>query len=446
MTKRILFVVGLLLALLAFAGTLLLLSLPQGAPWAQPGPGQRPSASMAELKTLMQREALMQALQGQPVSLDLPEDDLNGVAQDLSDRLLRGGARVALADTQATLEASVPIAATPLRLLRPFGNWLNARVVLRTQPTGAPMLDSVTLGRVQVPPALALWVTRQVLAQYDLLEPVTLGLSALDEVRFDESRLKVRLKWDDNLQGQTLALAVPPEDWPRLVVYHQVVADTLTAIPKSHRGAVPLHQLIGPVFRMAQHRTTQYTLAASSELEVADLAARENRAALVVLAAAVNRVMLQELLPPGMSDIGAMPGASIRLRGREDFAQHFTVSALTALALGSRVADTIGLYKEMMDANKADGGSGFSFNDLALNRAGIRLGQRARQDPVGLQFRLGGDAPLTRDDDFVPNVDDLPEFLDRPQFMARFGGLKDRRFEAVMQDVDKRVSGLPALN
>lgn len=403
---------------------------------------------MAELKTLMQREALMQALQGQPVSLNLPQDDLNGVAQDLSDRLLRGGARVGLADTRATLEASVPITATPLRMLQPFGNWLNARVVLRAQPAGAPMLESVTLGRIQVPPALALWVTRQVLAQYDLLEPVSLGLSALDEVRFDESRLNVRLKWDDDLQGQTLALAVPPEDWPRLVFYHQVVADTLATFPaetRRHPG-VPLTALMGSVFRNAQTRTAQYGLMATHEADISDHAARENRAALVVLAAVANRLVLQELLPPEWGDAAHLPDASIRLRGREDFSQHFTVSALTALMLGGRMADTIGLYKEMMDANKADGGSGFSFNDVAINRAGIRLGQRARQDPVGLQFRLGGEEGLKRDEDFVPNVEDLPEFLGRVQFGARFGGLKDPRFLAVMEDVDRRVSGLPALN
>lgn len=446
MIKRIFIVLSLLLALLALLAALLLLSLPQGAAWAPPGPGHRPSASMAELKTFTQRDALMQALQGKPVSVSLPEADLSGVAQDLAGRMLQAGARVALSDTHATLEASVPIGATPLRVLRPIGAWLNVRAVLRAQPDGAPVLESVQLGRISIPPALALWSARLLLAQYDLLEPAVLGLSALDVVRFDEKRLKVTLKWDDNLQGQTLALALPPDDWPRLVVYHQVVADTLNAIPPSHRGAVPLQTLIGPVFRMAQQRTTQYGLAASDSTDLTDVAARENRAALVVLAAVVNRVMLQELLPPGLGEISAMPGASVRLRGREDFAQHFTVSALTSLALGGRLADTIGLYKEMMDANKADGGSGFSFNDLAFNRAGIRLGQRARQDPVALQFRLGGDVPLTRDDDFVPDVADLPEFLDRPQFNARYGGLKDARFQAVMQDVDKRVSGLPALN
>lgn len=446
MTKRLLIALSLLLALLALLAALLLLSLPQGAPWAPPGPGQRPTDSLADVKKLTQREVLMQALQGQPISLNLPQEDLSGVAQDLAGRLAQAGARVSLSDTHATLEASMPIAGTPLRMLRPFGNWLNARAVLRARPEGAPVLESVGVGRLSVPPALALWIARQVLAHYDLLEPASLGLAALDVVRFDEGRLQVVLKWDDNLQGQTLALALPPEDWPRLVVYHQVVADTLTAIPPSHRGAVPLQTLIAPVFRMAQQRTTQYGLAASESVNLTDLAARENRAALVVLAAVVNRVVLQELLPPGLSEVSTMPGASVRLRGREDFAQHYTVSALTALALGGRVADTIGLYKEMLDANKADGGSGFSFNDLAFNRAGIRLGQRARMDPVALQFRLGGEVPLTRDDDFVPNVDDLPEFLDRSQFNARYGGLKDRRFEAVMQDVDRRVSGLPALN
>jgi hypothetical protein len=45
----------------------------------------------------------------------------------------------------------------------------------------------------------------------------------------------------------------------------------------------------------------------------------------------------------------------------------------------------IGLFKEMTDARS---GSGFSFNDMAANRAGTRLGALAVGDPAKLQQRL----------------------------------------------------------
>ena len=144
----------------------------------------------------------------------------------------------------------------------------------------------------------------------------------------------------------------------------------------------------------------------------------------------------------GNEVLDAMP---VQLLAREDFAQHYTLSTLLSLMVGGRVADTVGLYKEMADADKGLGGSGFSFNDLVMNRAGIRLGQRARQDPVALLHRLGGEAALLSDRDFVPQVDGLPEFLNRPEFIRRFGGLNDARFRQVLDAMDQTLAGLPVL-
>ena len=39
-----------------------------------------------------------------------------------------------------------------------------------------------------------------------------------------------------------------------------------------------------------------------------------------------------------------------------------------------RLSDVIGLYKEIEDSR---GGSGFSFNDIAADRAGTRFGEKA---------------------------------------------------------------------
>ena len=64
----------------------------------------------------------------------------------------------------------------------------------------------------------------------------------------------------------------------------------------------------------------------------------------------------------------------LTMAGRGDLAQHFTVSAAVSAAAGAALADFIGLYKEIDDARR---GSGFSFADLAADRAGTRLGQLA---------------------------------------------------------------------
>lgn len=448
--KRLALLLLVLGVLLTGGAVLALMSVPQGYAVAPPGPAARPTESLKEVKALMSRDAFFSALGGQPIALSVPAGDLNAVMQDMAGRLVQGGARAELMPEALVLYGSVPLERTPLKWLRPLGTWANLTVSLGLPPEGPPTLQAVRVGRLNLPPALVLWGAQQVLETQSLWAPARLLVAALAQVSTSDERLNVTVRWTNELQGQTLALVVPPEDWPRLTAYHAQVVNAIDRVPTGSRlhPGHPLRELMRSVFVLAQQRSMAHGLLPAGEgsLPASEVAARENRAALVAVALAANKLSLDQLLPRHLAaEARPLPELSVRLNGREDFAQHYTVSALMALMLGGRVADTVGLYKELMDANKADGGSGFSFNDLALNRAGIRLGQRARQDPMGLQQRLGGDEALVSDSDFIPKVDDLPEFLGREEFAHRYGGLKDGRFQRQMADIDARVSALQAL-
>jgi hypothetical protein len=448
--KRIFLVLLALLISLVGVTAWGLSTLSQQHALAAPGQASMPSESLADLKALMSRESLAQALHGSPLSLSIPERDLNAVIQDLAGRLLQGGARVELTSTSLVLQLSAPIERSPLKMLSPAGSWLNLTAVLSLKSEGPPTLQSVRLGDLTLPPRLVLWAIEQVLQAHDLLAPANLLLSALSQVTVIGERLQVTLRWTDDLQGQTLALVVPMEDWPLLQTYDRHVLDALARGVGGNRVSqpqYPLRAVLHSAFMLAHQRTMAHGLLPVTDVSTPmSRAARENRAALVAVALAANNLSLEQLLP---SQAAApkrprLP-VSLRLRGREDFAQHYTISALMALMLGGRAADAVGLYKEMLDAGMGNGGSGFSFNDLALNRAGIRLGQRARQDPMGLQQGLGTEDALISDDDFIPRVDGLPEFLSHSELVRRYGGLKDARFSRQMADIDERVAALPVL-
>jgi hypothetical protein len=66
-------------------------------------------------------------------------------------------------------------------------------------------------------------------------------------------------------------------------------------------------------------------------------------------------------------------GAS--LRGREDWGRHYLLSAALSVLKNPLVSDAAGLIKEELDALSQ--GSGFSFGDLAADRAGVRFAQAA---------------------------------------------------------------------
>src|SRR5262245_37494696 len=57
------------------------------------------------------------------------------------------------------------------------------------------------------------------------------------------------------------------------------------------------------------------------------------------------------------------------LRGRHDWMMHFAVSGALTAQLGPDAAEQIGLTKELLDSR--EGGSGFSFGDLAADYAGV---------------------------------------------------------------------------
>jgi hypothetical protein len=127
-----------------------------------------------------------------------------------------------------------------------------------------------------------------------------------------------------------------------------------------------------------------------------------------------------------------------------DTAQHFTVSAaLTALA-GAQMSDAVGLYKELSDAQ---GGSGFSFNDLAADRAGTRFAARATAGEPGArqqQQAFAGSAPaMDPGAVLLPVVEDLPENMQLLEFTRRFGSVDSAPALRVRADIERRIGSLP---
>jgi len=96
----------------------------------------------------------------------------------------------------------------------------------------------------------------------------------------------------------------------------------------------------------------------------------------------------------------------------------------------------------LLDAAPQGRGSGFSFNDLAADKAGVRLGRLAAHDPLTLQSRL---ASAQSESDLLPTVSDLPEFLTAAQLQQRYGGIDAPAYQALMRDIDQRIAQTPVL-
>lgn len=343
--------------------------------------------------------------------------DLDLILHDASRRLLHGAGRVVLADQSARIQLSVQWPRSPV------GQWLNVEADVR-QTAGLPALERLQIGRVPVPPGLARWLLVQAIAHYEATEQVQTVVGMVQRVTLQPTEIVLDYVWrPDGLR----TVMLPVADQQRLRSY----VERLPALLGKGRGPVPLASLLPPMFELARVRTA----AVGGGDEVA---AQENRSALIALALYATGQSPARFVPEARHWNRPVP-RPVLVRGREDFAMHFLVSAVLAAEGGGRLADAIGLYKEISDSR---GGSGFSFNDIAADRAGTRFGQIAANDPKRLQTEL---SKGVTDEDFMPGVADLPEFLDEAEFKATYGGVGAPAYERMKAEIERRVASRPLL-
>ncbi len=91
------------------------------------------------------------------------------------------------------------------------------------------------------------------------------------------------------------------------------------------------------------------------------------------------------------------------------------------------------------------GGSGFSFNDIAADRAGVRLGELATASMVGARKLQRAAATRLGAADLLPEVKDLPEFMEEAEFKRRYGGVGAPEYKKMMAEIERRVAALAIL-
>ena len=98
------------------------------------------------------------------------------------------------------------------------------------------------------------------------------------------------------------------------------------------------------------------------------------------------------------------------------------------------------IIDEEKELNDAKTGSGFSFIDLAADRAGIRFGEQATsslEKAIKIQQKM---ATIKHYQAFMPNVKDLPEKLSSEEFLFQYQSVYSQKYQAVLQEIDRRIA------
>lgn len=162
----------------------------------------------------------------------------------------------------------------------------------------------------------------------------------------------------------------------------------------------------------------------------------ENTAALWALAIKFGSLKFAKLA--GID--GHIHQQSMTLSGRQDLSLHFLYSAILQQVGRENIGLKIGEFKEILDTAK--GGSGFSFADLAADKAGLAFAEYlTRNNKTALKAQ---DILVKRIDEsiFFPFIHDLPEGMRESDFTRVVGGIDSKRYNKLEANIDQRIAGL----
>lgn len=161
----------------------------------------------------------------------------------------------------------------------------------------------------------------------------------------------------------------------------------------------------------------------------------ENRAALVAVAMMAAGRPVGDLAGDIQAEAEACPGQTgyLQLGGRVDLAKHWALSAALAAVAGNDVGRALGEFKELSDS--LAGGSGFSFVDLAADRAGLRIGRAATSGGTADAVRTAL-AGATNADLLPIDATQLKEGMSNQAFVASYRDIDSPEYQAAVARID----------
>ena len=315
-----------------------------------------------------------------------------------------------------SVSASIPL---------PLGLWLNSETTVAGQHAGFPAYR-LKVGRISFSPTASKWLGDAVRwsftssgAQNPSLDELVKRVSVED----DRVIAQIALPRDVSDIDNVIMVGADSID-PKLVsdLYCQAAADQR----QDPTDLLPV--LVNRLF--ARVPSTD--------------AANFNRAAFVALSLLVVEEKAGALVPEAAALTKDCPSPSLPvvLQGREDLAKHWVFSAALTSVFGVEVAANLGEWKELGDS--LPNGSGFSFVDLAANRAGMQAALLS-QDP-----KTSALAPraliLAREEDFLPkSLLTALEGLSEASFSDRFGNLEAKRYNQAVARIDQVLAMKPII-
>lgn len=297
-------------------------------------------------------------------------------------------------------------------------------------------LTRLKIGHIPLPPAIALWTLKTGL---DLATPDNFGTQLLDSVLYfepGEGVAKLGLDaggpGDQSLYARAFAQFESSAPSPILIAakaHYDAMSAAVRADELNRKGSITPWL----VFALRRVDAAQH-----SDLQ---LARADLHASFLALAAHCGGVGGIEKIVGDLRDAEAADYClKTRLHRRRDLRKHFVVSAALQGLGGSTASFGLGEVKELVDSGNIRG-SGFSFDDIAADRAGIRFAEKfTAATPPEYASLI---AQLTGEPAYMPSVKDLPRGLSAEDFIAQFESVDSPAYHSELDSIDQRINDLP---
>ena len=320
-----------------------------------------------------------------------------------------------------------------------WAHFINFSLGLKTSAKDQLQIDKVSFGTLTIPGFLIqpVWdFSNQYFYQFSEYQQL---VNALQKVELSPQQLSLiyTADWEAVKQlkqrGQSLLISESEKKTIRL--YQQELSQISKQLNRKvsrevsyQKGQPSLSKVLQPLF--------QFALTRSSTSGVSAVA--ENKALLFVLAMHASGKNINSIIGEASEQQNSSSKIKLKstLRMRHDLMQHFSISAFLSSVAGDALAHATGIFKEMSDSQ---GGSGFSFADLAADQAGVKFGAMAvasESSALSLQQFM---SRISNENDYMPRINNLPEGLQEGRFKRQYGTTKDTRYKQVQKELDKRI-------
>ncbi len=355
--------------------------------------------------------------------IELTQADLNLAGNYLLNRYSKSAADLEFKNDELRFKVTMTLPENSL------GKYLNISFRLgNVKDSDLPVITKFKAGKLLLPAKMAAFVIDTIIQHSSLNEYFILATRPIKAVKIDAQKITLTYYPNKDTLIQARNFLTHTGDNATLNIYQQKLADIVAKHDPEWR--LSLAELLRPLFELAYQRSTLET------------AIDENRVVISTINDYVNKKETKKLLAMPESVSTGQQYAAF-LYKRIDLAQHFIGSAALTASVNKQAAQIAGEEKELSDAH---GGSGFSFIDLAADKAGTRFGEMATSSPENARKMQRAMSRIKDYSDFMPDPRDLPEHMNEADFKQRFESINSSVYQEISKQIDERISATPIYN